>query len=290
MFVRCRFVRFRRPASTTRPTLDVQEAGRAMHVTDVVTGHFLKEGSQLQITLEAIDVENNRTEWRDTMTVAAPDMIAMRGQITAKVRQGLVPALGAGTDSAEGATRPKNEEAYDLYLRSIAVPHDPAPNKDAIVMLERAVGLDPSYAPAWNALGRRYHYDSAYSNGGQAAFQRANAAFERALALDPNFIEPAGELTGARWNEVNSSGPIRMRRRWWIAIRRRRALILPCRMSFAMAGQSRNLHANAIPRWHWTRGIMHFARACSRSNNWATTRGRRNFSTWIRDQPGRRAI
>jgi serine/threonine protein kinase/TolB-like protein len=191
-----------RPFSTTSkydsPTLDVQEAGRAMHVSDVVTGHFLKEGSQLQITLEAVDVENNRTEWRDTMTVAAPDMIAMRGEITAKVRQGLVPALGAGADSAEGATRPKNEEAYDLYLRSIAIPHDPAPNKDAIAMLERAVGLDSSYAPAWNALGRRYHYDSAYSNGGEPAFQRANAAFERALALDPNFIDPAGELTGAQ--------------------------------------------------------------------------------------------
>ena len=191
-----------RPFATTSrydsPSLDVQEAGHAMHVTDVVTGHFLKEGSQLQITLEAIDVENNRTEWRDTMTVAAPDMIAMRGQITAKVRQGLVPALGAGSDSAEGATRPKNEEAYDLYLRSIALPHDPAPNKDAIAMLERAVGLDPAYAPAWNALGRRYHYDSAYSDGGAGAFQRANAAFERALALDPNFIDPAGELTGAQ--------------------------------------------------------------------------------------------
>ena len=190
-----------RPFATTSrydsPTLDVQEAGHAMHVTDVVTGHFLKEGSQLQITLEAIDVENNRTEWRDTMTVAAPDMIAMRGEITAKVRQGLVPALGAGTNSAEATTRPKNEEAYDLYLRSIAVPHDPTPNKDAIVMLERAVGLDPTYAPAWNALGRRYHYDSAYSNGGQPAFERANAAFERAIALDPNFINPAGELTGA---------------------------------------------------------------------------------------------
>ena len=39
------------------------------------------------------------------MTVAAPDMIAMRGQITAKVRQELVPALGAGADSADGATR-----------------------------------------------------------------------------------------------------------------------------------------------------------------------------------------
>ena len=186
-----------RPFATTQkydsPTLDLQEAGRAMHVTDVITGHYLKEGSQLQITLEAIDVANNRTEWRDTMTVAAPDFIAMREQITAKVRQSLVPALGAGTDSAGGATRPKNEEAYDLYLRSVSVPHDPIPNKDAIAMLERAVGLDATYAPAWDALGVRYHYDAAYSNGGDAAFQRALAALDRALALDPNYIDPADE-------------------------------------------------------------------------------------------------
>src|SRR5271167_3319874 len=102
------------------------------------------------------------------MTVAAADLIAMRSEITAKVRQGLVPALGAGMDSGEAGTHPKSEEAYDLYLRSIALPHDPQPNKDAIAMLERAVGMDPSYAPAWDALGHRYYYDEAYSNGGEA--------------------------------------------------------------------------------------------------------------------------
>jgi serine/threonine protein kinase/TolB-like protein len=181
-----------RPFATTSkydsPTLDLQEAGKAMHVTDVVTGHYMKEGGQLQITLEAVDIADNRTVWRDTMTVAAPDMIAMRNQITAKVRQGLVPALGAGTDSGDAGTRPKNEEAYDLYLRSIALPHDPLPNKDAITMLERAVGLDPAYAPAWGYLGIRYHYDGAYSNGGIAMRERSDAALERAISLDPNYI------------------------------------------------------------------------------------------------------
>jgi serine/threonine protein kinase/TolB-like protein/Flp pilus assembly protein TadD len=184
-----------RPFATTSkydsPTLDLQEAGKAMHVTDVVTGHYLKEGDQIQITLEAVDVADNRTLWRDTMTVAAPDVITMRSQITAKVRQGLVPALGGGTDSGEAGTRPKNEEAYDLYLRSIALPHDPLPNKDAIAMLERAVGLDPAYAPAWAALENRYYFDSQYGNGGEAMFQRSNAAGERAVALDPNYVEPA---------------------------------------------------------------------------------------------------
>ena len=181
-----------RPFATTSkydsPTVDLQEAGKAMHVTDVVTGHYMKQGDQIQITLEAVDVGDNRTLWRDTMTVAAPDMIAMRSQITAKVRQGLVPALGVGADSGEAGTHPKNEEAYDLYLRSIALPHDPLPNKDAIAMLERSVGLDPSYAPAWGYLGVRYNYDGAYSNGGEAMRKRSNLALERAVSLDPNYI------------------------------------------------------------------------------------------------------
>jgi hypothetical protein len=48
------------------------------------------------------------------------------------------------------------------------------------------VGEDPGYAPAWEALGLRYYYDSAFSNGGEEIFQRSNTAYERALALDPN--------------------------------------------------------------------------------------------------------
>ncbi len=177
------------------PDLDLQKAGQELRVSDIVTGHYLKEGTQLRVTLEAVDVENNRTVWRDSLNLATIDMIAMREQITAKVRQGLLPVLGALPSSGESSTHPKNEEAYDLYLRSIAVPHDPGPNKDAITMLERAVGMDQSYAPAWLALGVRYYYDAAYSNGGEAARKRSDTAYERALTLDPNLISAAGNLT-----------------------------------------------------------------------------------------------
>jgi eukaryotic-like serine/threonine-protein kinase len=197
-----------RPFATTSkydsPTVDLQEAGKAMHVSDVVTGHYMKQGDQIQITLEAVDVGDNRTLWRDTMTVAAPDLIAMRSQIAAKVRQGLVPALGAGMDSGEAGTHPKNEEAYDLYLRSIALPHDPLPNKDAIVMLERAVGLDPTYAPAWGYLGVRYYYDGSYSNGGEAMRKRSKAALERAVSLDPNYSVAAAWLITSRVEQGES--------------------------------------------------------------------------------------
>jgi len=187
-----------RPFATTSkyngPSLDLQQAGREMGVTSIVTGHYLTEGNQLEVTLEAVDVADNRSVWRDTITVAASDRIAMREQITAQVRQGLVPVLGGLSASGETGTRPKSEEAYDLYLRSIAVPHDVTPNKDAIAMLERAVGIDPTYAPAWGALGLRYYYDSAFGDGGEAMLKRSDSAMERALALDSNLISAAAQL------------------------------------------------------------------------------------------------
>ena len=95
-------------------------------------------------------------------------------------------------------TRPKSEEAYDLFLRSVAVPHDPEPNKEAIKMLERAVGIDPSYAPTWEALGQRYYLDSTYGGGGEEFYDRSNAAFERALSIDPSRVSAASSLITSR--------------------------------------------------------------------------------------------
>jgi tetratricopeptide (TPR) repeat protein len=148
----------------------------------------------LEVTLEAVDVANNRSVWRDTINVAASDKIAMREQITSRVRQGLVSLLGGSSASGEARTRPKSEEAYDFYLRSIAIPHDVAPNKDAITMLEHSVGIDPSFAPAWGALGVRYYFDGQYGDGGKAMLKRSDSAMERALALDPNLIDAAAQL------------------------------------------------------------------------------------------------
>ncbi|MGB9204040.1 MAG: protein kinase [Terriglobales bacterium] len=186
-----------RPFATTSKysgaNVDLQQAGHDMGVTSIVTGHFLREGDRLEVTLEAVDVSSNRSVWRDAVDVAASDKIAMREQITSKINQGLVSVLG-GSTSAGTDTRPKNEEAYELYLRSVAVPHDFAPNKDAISMLERSVGIDSSFAPAWEALGLRYYFDGTYANGGEEMLQRSTAAYERALALDPNLVFADSQL------------------------------------------------------------------------------------------------
>ena len=141
-------------------------------------------------------------------------MIAMRGQIAAKVRQGLVPALGVGNNSAEAGTHPKNEEAYDLYLRSVSLPHDGTPNREAISMLERAVGLDSTYAPAWRALGERYYYYSHYASGGGAIFSgRLQPMSERWLSTRTSVTLPAN-LSPIEWREVSWERLTGTRRPW----------------------------------------------------------------------------
>jgi serine/threonine protein kinase/DNA-binding winged helix-turn-helix (wHTH) protein len=172
----------------TQANFDAQKAGKEMGAANVVTGHFLRMKEQLQITLEALDVENNRVVWRDTLTVPAENMMAMQEQIAALTRGGLAPAFGSSALTTDAPVRPNNEEAYNLYLRSDAISTDPLPNKEAIGILQKAVGLDPNYAPAWSALSKRYYYEGAYAAGGQAMMQRSDAAAERALALEPNNV------------------------------------------------------------------------------------------------------
>jgi serine/threonine protein kinase/TolB-like protein len=187
-----------RPSGVTRKyvnaDVDPQKVGRELHVGSVVTGHFLRQGDHLLVTLEATETKSNRMLWETNFTASSDDLIALQGQLANQVRQGLLPILGAAGSYLDTSTRPRSQEAYDLYLHVLALPHDAGPNKDAIAVLEHVVQVDPNYAPAWEELGVRSYYDADYSNGGEEMFQRSNKASERAIALDPNRIVAAGQL------------------------------------------------------------------------------------------------
>jgi TolB-like protein len=187
-----------RPSSVTRRyvalDLDPRKVGQELRVGRLLTGHFMRQGEQLSVTLEAIDVPTDRLLWQGTVAAPVNDLISLQNQLSTQVQQGLLAALGVAGGSLSTASRPKSQEAYDLYLHALALPHDPGPNKDAIAVLEHVVGEDPGYAPAWEALGLRCYFDSYYGGGGEEMFQRSNAAFERAISLDPNREAAASSL------------------------------------------------------------------------------------------------
>ena len=121
----------------------------------IVTGHFLRQGDNLMVTLEAVDGANDKLLWQTNVTAPADDLIGLQSAMNKQVNQGLLPAIGMAGAQSEGGTHPHDPAAYDLYLHSLALSHDAGPNKDAIVVLEHAVTADPNYAPAWEELGFR---------------------------------------------------------------------------------------------------------------------------------------
>jgi serine/threonine protein kinase len=194
-----------RPSASTQKysngEADSAKIGRQLRVGTVVAGHFLRQDQMVMVTLEAVDVKDNRLLWTGTLTAPADNLIALQNQMAQKVRQELLPALGAASVALETSSAPASSTGYDLYLRSVSASHDGAANKEAIAMLERSVGLDPNYAPAWEALGRRYYFDAIYSGGGASGYQHSNAAYQRALSLEPGRVSAAGFLAT---NEVEA--------------------------------------------------------------------------------------
>ncbi|MDX1632111.1 MAG: protein kinase, partial [Thermoanaerobaculia bacterium] len=198
-----------RPFTQTRRLSDdpdLDRVARDLRADILLTGHYRGADDRIRVSLEAIDTRRDTVVWRDRVTAPRGEPLALNEALSTTVSAGLLPALGL--DAGSTPSRPADPEAYDLYLRSLALSGDPGPEHErAKAMLERAVNLDPDYAPAWEALAQRLYYDALYGEGGREAFRRAADARRRALALDPDLISAAsglilmqverGELTAA---------------------------------------------------------------------------------------------
>ncbi|KAA6465216.1 hypothetical protein DYQ86_04530 [Acidobacteria bacterium AB60] len=182
-------------AQFSGPSVNFREAARALDVNRMVTGHYLRAGDQLQVTMEAVDPGENRVVWRETVNVPSNNLLALQQQIAGMTRWRLARALGLTEFVPEAAPRATNEEAYELYLKSVALDWGVEPNRQGIELLRRTVLLDPNYAPAWGLLSLRYYTASRFGGGGQQMLEFSDAAAERELALDPDSPNPVAELT-----------------------------------------------------------------------------------------------
>jgi DNA-binding winged helix-turn-helix (wHTH) protein/TolB-like protein/tetratricopeptide (TPR) repeat protein len=184
------------------PEIDLQKAARELRVADLVTGHFLITGENVEVTLEAVDAADNRVLWRVTLRGTTRDLTGVHEQIAGRVQHGLIPALGVNAGPSASSNTSHNAEAYELYLRAMSEDDSTnskdssfsAKNKNAIRLLQRAVALDPGYASAWAVLGHAYYYDSGLGDDSEGARLHAKAALQRAVALDPARIEAASDL------------------------------------------------------------------------------------------------
>jgi tetratricopeptide (TPR) repeat protein len=90
------------------------------------------------------------------------------------------------SESAQMKTEePTNPLAYEYYLRGVDLMSNHA-FPLAIKMLEKSTEIDPTYRLTWAYLGQSYNSTAYFQFGGREQYQRARAAFERVLALQPH--------------------------------------------------------------------------------------------------------
>jgi DNA-binding winged helix-turn-helix (wHTH) protein/TolB-like protein len=175
--------------------VDLQKAAREMRVADIITGHFVVAGDEIEVTLEAVDATSNRVLWRDTVRGTAHDLMGIHQQIATRLQHGLIAALGVNAGPGASSNTSRNAEAYELYLRAMSEGNSTNSRiENAIRLLQRAVAVDPSYSSAWARLGHFYYYESFFGDVHKASRLRAKAALQRAVALDSGRIDAASDL------------------------------------------------------------------------------------------------
>ena len=185
---------------------DPLAAGKDLKAMEVVTGSIMREGLNLRVTMEAVDVANNRVTWRDSLTVGLQEMLRLQDQLSSRLRAGLVPALGGR--ALGGSARSSDVQAYELFMRAAASSHDDAKgNEGAIKLLQEATQRDSTFSTAWADLSERFYYEAQYFGGGEREFELARQAAERAAQIDPESAQAnstlitlrveTGELNGA---------------------------------------------------------------------------------------------
>ena len=132
--------------------------------------------------------------WQANLNGSTQDLISLQQQLAKQVRTGLLPMLGAAGGFLETSTRPSNQEAYDLYLRSVARLMIPIPIERPSRSLESAVNwirttLRPGPKLA-SVITTTLLIPVAESRCSSTRTRR----LERALALDQNLIAAASQL------------------------------------------------------------------------------------------------
>jgi TolB-like protein/Tfp pilus assembly protein PilF len=175
----------------TRSSL--REIARELRLNALVAGSVLRSGDRVRITAQLIDPEADRQIWSESYERDVRDILALQREITeaiaSQVRAKLTPQEQARLVKA----RPVNPEAYESVLRAryLSVRTTDTDSQAAIALLERAVALDPGFAPGHAELAAAYIRRLMFVAPEQAGEleQKAYAAAERALSLDSDLAE-----------------------------------------------------------------------------------------------------
>ncbi|MBY5717160.1 tetratricopeptide repeat protein [Rhizobium leguminosarum] len=164
--------------------VDVRLVAQELGVRYVLEGSARRAMGRVRINAQLIDALGGQHLWADRFDRTVEDVFELQDEVNAKIVEALVGRLTI----PKQRNRPKNLEAYDLCVRArLLTEESPQTEREAYMLLQRAVKLEPSYAEALGLLA--YNRWLAWTHFGEPEDPNRRMAVtfaQKAVDLDPN--------------------------------------------------------------------------------------------------------
>jgi TolB-like protein/Tfp pilus assembly protein PilF len=140
--------------------VDVKRVGRELGVRYLLEGSLRKDGNRLRISAQMIEAETGGHLWAERYDRPLDDIFALQDEIALSVVGAIEPSLRRAEVERVKRMRPESLDAYDLVLRAQPDVYSGMPERatKALVLLERALAFDPTYALA-HAFAAMCHHN-----------------------------------------------------------------------------------------------------------------------------------
>jgi class 3 adenylate cyclase/TolB-like protein len=164
------------------------EVGRDLKVRYVVEGFIRRGPERIRVSVSLTDTNRNAVLWSEKYDAEPKDIFSVQDQITRRISGALAVRVTSLEITQSAAKPPSTLEASDLVLRGrdLLSRLTRSANAQARGLFERAIELDPGYAPAYVGLG---HVNLRAVNLGwtqdpNEALERAENLGRKAIGLD----------------------------------------------------------------------------------------------------------
>jgi adenylate cyclase len=177
---------------------DIVQVAKQLGVANILEGTVQKAGDQVRVNVQLIDAANDSHLWAERYDRQLIDIFAVESDIAAKIADALHAKLSGAERRAISSQPTTNTEAYQFYLKARHQWRNFfAPGYEKVRQyFQRAIELDPSFAPAYNGLGSYHAFGAANAILPPAHWPAAEKALQKVLELDDTLAEAYHLLAG----------------------------------------------------------------------------------------------
>jgi tetratricopeptide (TPR) repeat protein len=168
--------------------IDISKVATDLKVDTLLTGTFLREGDDLRIAYQLIDVKSQSMLSKGAFDLKYDKLLTVQDTVSRRIIRGLELTLSPSETGRLKTEDTLNPVAYEYYLRGVDL-YSKGDFPMSIKMLEKSTDLAPHYALSWANLGKSYAANASFQLGGVEHYRKAQAAFEQALVLQPDELE-----------------------------------------------------------------------------------------------------